>query len=85
MDLIEAVERNDVESVKAIIAGGGGADFATLDGVGVTALYWASYKGFVECVKVLLEAKADTEKAEENGYTPLHVASLGGRLECVKV
>jgi uncharacterized protein len=84
MDLIEAVKRNDVESVKTIIACGG-VDLNRVDGNWWSALYCASIGGFVECVKVLLEAKADIEKADGVGYTPLHAASWKGHLQCVKV
>lgn len=83
MNLIEVVERNDVESVKAIIAGI--VDMNRVDEFVRTALYCASRNGFVECVKVLLEAKTDIEKADRIGNTPLHAASLNGHLECVKV
>src|SRR3990167_563691 len=37
------------------------------------------------CKKVLLEAKADVEKADDHGWTPLHWASDSGYAECVKV
>jgi ankyrin repeat protein len=86
MDLIEAVERNDVKSIKAIIAGGGGGvDLNYVNNAGRTALFEASNDGFVECVKALLKAKANTEKPDRNGNTPFNVASLNGHLECVKV
>jgi ankyrin len=85
MDLIEAVQENNVESVKAIIADGGDVNLSSSDNSGRTVLYWASSEGCVECVNVLLEAKADTEKADRFGYTPLHVASRNGYLQCVKL
>ena len=84
MSLIEAVKRNDIESVKAIVAGGG-VDVNTVDGDGRTALLWAAQNGFVDCVKILLDAKADVDKVNQLDSTPLHGASLNGRVECVKV
>lgn len=83
MDLIEAVKRNDVESVKAIITGG--VDLNALDEHRWSALSWASFEGFVECAKVLLEAKADTENADRRVCVPLYAASSSGRLDCLKL
>ena len=39
-----------------------------------TALYWASSRGDVDAVKVLLEYGADTSIRETTGMTPLHLA-----------
>jgi Ankyrin repeats (3 copies) len=85
MELIEAVNRNDVESVKSIIAGGGGVDLNNTVRGGWTALHTASRDGFVECVKILLEAKGDIQGADMNRFTPLLSAVWNQRLECVKV
>ena len=52
---------------------------------GETPLYWAAFKGHTECVKLLIEAKADVNKANEYGYTPLYWAALLGHTECVKL
>jgi ankyrin repeat protein len=84
MNLIEAAQRNDIESVKAIVAGGG-VDVNAGDEYGCTALSLVAKKGFVDCVKLLLDAKADVNKANHFGITPLHWASYSGYLDCVKV
>lgn len=43
--------------------------------LGVSPLYIACHEGHIECVRLLLEAKADTEKAVEGGATPLYIAT----------
>ena len=40
-----------------------------------TPLYWAAEKGHAECVKLLLEAKADPNKGDNENMTPLHRAA----------
>ena len=52
---------------------------------GDTALKMASINGHVECVKALLAAKADVNKANKDGLTPLMCASRMGRVEIVKL
>lgn len=84
MDLFDAVRKNDHESVKTIIAGGG-VDVNALDGTRYSALLYAAKKGFVECGKILLEANANVGTADQCGLTPLHLAAWYGRVECVKV
>ena len=82
MSLIDAVWMNDVVSVKALIASG--ADLEEKDVFGSTPLSVAAWRGFVECAKVLLEAKADL-KAKGFGEQPLYAASFHGHVDCVKV
>jgi ankyrin repeat protein len=84
MSLIKAVKENDIESVKRIIVCDG-VDVNYVDSDGYTALLWTGPKGLVDCVKILLDAKADVDKANSNGQTPLHIAAACGRVECVKV
>ena len=47
-------------------------------------LYDAARDGDLERVKVLVEQRADMEKASSSGWTPLIVASYWGRLEVVR-
>ena len=52
---------------------------------GYTPLFVASRNGNIEVVELLLEAKADVNKAETNGYTPLIIASQNDHIEVVKL
>ena len=52
---------------------------------GVTALVGAAGEGYVHVVRLLLEAKADTEwQDEENGMTALHYAVEAGHFNVVR-
>ncbi len=48
---------------------------------GVTPMYIAAQNGHVEIVRVLLEAGADANKADEIGRTPMHVAARNAQSE----
>ena len=52
---------------------------------GITPLWYASYNGYLEIVKVLTAAGALVDKAKNDGITPLYIASEKGHLEIVKV
>ena len=81
--LIDATRENDVPLVTQLIAKG--ADVYGADNYGRTALFWAAYRGFEECTKLLLEANADVNKFDLLGWNALHVASCNGYVNCVKV
>ena len=42
-------------------------------------------KGDTQIVKLLLDAKADVNKATKDGATPLYIAAQEGQLEVVKL
>ncbi|KAK0124782.1 hypothetical protein ONS96_008663 [Cadophora gregata f. sp. sojae] len=50
-----------------------------------TPLHWASWRGQLEVVKLLLENNADIQVTDKNGDTPLHEASSAGRVEVIKL
>jgi len=50
-----------------------------------TPLIWASEKGSTECVKKLLDAGADPNKFEFDGWSALHWASRNGHLDVVRL
>jgi serine/threonine-protein phosphatase 6 regulatory ankyrin repeat subunit B len=52
---------------------------------GVTALMSAAQNGHESCVRVLLEANADPNKAKSNGPTALMLAAQNGHESCVRV
>ena len=52
---------------------------------GVTPATLAVDQGRTECLKILLEAGADIDKADRLGRTPLNVAASKGQIQCVKL
>lgn len=81
--LIAAMKEYDIALVKQLIAGG--VDVNGVDVGGWTPMFWAAREGFLECQKLLGEAKADVDKSNDWGTTPLHTAAYWGRGLCVKV
>ena len=76
--LADAAMREDVQTVRALLAQG--ADPDTAHGDGMTALHWAAQHGNVEIVTLLLDAGADRGARTRLGaHTPLHVASRSAR------
>jgi len=45
----------------------------------------AAFKGNIEAVKQHLDAGADVNAKDENGFTPLHYATLGGHKEIAEL
>ena len=59
-------------------------DRATTD-TGTTPLLEAAWQGFHEVVKVLLQHRADANKARNDGTTPLHFAAFKGSVKVAEV
>ncbi len=55
------------------------------DGQGRTALHWAASEGFVDCAKLLLQARADIYCEDRKGSMPLHEAGKAGHVEMVNL
>ena len=82
MDLITAVQRNNLEGVRLFVEIGFGKDQCDIDGW--TPLYWASYLGYLEVTQYLVEQGATLDKTANLGFTPLSVAALYGHLDVVR-
>jgi ankyrin repeat protein len=50
----------------------------------LTPLLWACVNGHEDCVRLLLDAKANPNARKDNGRTPLHVAAIFGAATCVQ-
>ncbi|KAK4783796.1 hypothetical protein SAY86_018164 [Trapa natans] len=55
------------------------------DNDGRTPLLWAAYKGFADCIRLLLYLDAHRICQDKEGCTPLHWAAIKGNLEACTV
>ncbi|MEO1653573.1 MAG: ankyrin repeat domain-containing protein, partial [Bacteroidota bacterium] len=62
-----------------------GASVNYQDQDGMSALHWASRRGFAAVVKMLLENKADPNLGENYGFTPLHEAAENNHLKVLEL
>ena len=77
--LIEAVENDDLDTVKTLLQQGADVNTRNPEN-GLTVLMSAACHGNLEMTKLLLEAGADLFTADsKTGATPLHKACQGGR------
>lgn len=72
-----------IETTELLISRGANVNALYRDGR--TALHAAIVKEsrFWDCARLLLDAKADVNKADHFGYTPLHIAALNEFSSCV--
>lgn len=78
-----AAKWNRVEVVAELMRRG--VSLRARDGIGWTALMWASLKGRADVAAKLLDAGADVETADSDGNRPLILAARQGRAETVKL
>ena len=50
-----------------------------------TPLHYASFKGYLDIVRILINNRVDVDVVDEWGRTPLHYASMKGYLDIVKI
>ncbi len=81
-ELLNAVERNDLDNVIELINNDANLDVKTKDNE--TPLIKASYKGYVKIAKELIKAGAKLDEQDAEGNTALMYASDRGYIEIVK-
>ncbi|CAG8791792.1 14176_t:CDS:2, partial [Racocetra persica] len=79
----EAIEKNDVESIRKLIEERK-LGTNTCDEYGNTALHYASQNGYLEIIDILLENGAEVNSEEKNKLTPLHAAISNNHKEIAK-
>lgn len=74
-----------LRTVELLLKYGAKADVNSIDVRGETPLHHASYFGYTNIVRLLLENEADANMTEIHGNTPLHWASSYRRVETVNL
>lgn len=81
--LHEAISKNNIKKVQALITQG--ADANAKDGEGWSPLHVAAELGYTRMCQLLVQAGADIHaKSSEFGQTALHLAAMSGVLQCCK-
>ena len=82
IELIEAIEKGNIEAVKQHLAAG--ADVNAKTGGGVTPLHDAAF-GHKEIAELLIDKGADVDAQDVNGWTPLHSTAYEGHRGIVEL
>jgi ankyrin repeat protein len=72
--LIDAVKKQNVESVRTLLKQRPAIDVNAAQGDGATALHWAAHRDDLAIADLLLRAGARANIADDLGTTPLHLA-----------
>lgn len=80
---IEAIKRDDIISVKALIEAG--VDLNTSDKAGDTPLHIAAVRGYQEITSLLIAEGASVNARNARELTPLHAAAWGDHIEIVEL
>ncbi len=82
-DLFAAIQLNDFDAVKRLIANG--ADVNASSKIGNTPLHWAAKYGHAAIVEYLVSHGADVNASNRFGYTPLHWAARSGHAAIIDI
>ncbi|WP_410542263.1 ankyrin repeat domain-containing protein [Wolbachia endosymbiont of Tetranychus urticae] len=75
-ELFDAVKQSDKQAIENFLKTGG--DINIRSGKSWTLLHVASYKGYNEIVKILLNNRAQIDAVNKDGHTALHLAAYYG-------
>lgn len=70
-DWFDLVKNNKSEALRGVIAS---VDVNAEDDFGMTALHYAAYYGYVDCIDILIKAGADIFKKDDQDFSPLEYA-----------
>ncbi|KAG7381987.1 hypothetical protein PHYPSEUDO_005401 [Phytophthora pseudosyringae] len=83
MDLLAAVQCNDLESVQRLLAHEVDIEVRS-EGNDFTPLCWAAQAGNLDMVQCLMVEGSQVDAATPSGFTPLLLAALGGHADVVQ-
>ncbi|CAL1545237.1 unnamed protein product [Lymnaea stagnalis] len=85
LEIHEAASSGDYDALQEIIkCGKFDVNLGDLDWGDKTPLHWACQKGFVECVRLLLDNGANGTARTVTGWTPAHFAAESGRITALR-
>ena len=84
--LFRAVIKGDVEQVKALLENGANPNAKMQDGIykGSVPLHWATAKGYIKIVWLLISYGADIKAQDKYGRDSFYIAVEEGHIEIVK-
>jgi ankyrin repeat protein len=53
--------------------------------IGHSAMHWCAARGHVECLRLLLESKANVNCRNKGAATPLHAAAQHDQVDCARL
>jgi ankyrin repeat protein len=87
-ELISAILFDDFDECKRLIQAGANLDFVEAPNVvspGDVPINWAVAKNNTNIIKLLIDAGADVNLTDSNGWSPLHVAASRGYAHSIKL
>ena len=80
--LIDAVKRQDVQAIQALIKQK--VDINASEADGFTALHWAAQRSDLQLVELLLGAGANVKTSTRYNITPLYLAAMNGNAAMIE-
>jgi len=82
---LKAVRSGNAKDLEESIAFGANVRWRLLYEHARTALHYVAEEGFQECVKVLVNSRADVNSIDDACCTPVHLAAINGHAECIRL
>jgi tetratricopeptide (TPR) repeat protein len=87
---LEAARKGNMDELKKLLANsphllsyqGAGTKYGA---VGHSAMHWCAARGHVECLRLLLESKANVNCRNKGAATPLHAAAQQDQVDCARL
>ncbi|XP_076441367.1 ankyrin repeat domain-containing protein 66-like [Babylonia areolata] len=85
LEIHDAASTGDYDSLEELIKTGKyDLNLKDVDSGNRTALHWACQKGYVECIRLLLENGAKGTARTTTGWTPAHCAAESNRVPALR-